>query len=191
MRQKLRFRMNHQLRPKPAARSRGRRGHGASLSLAFGLLLVLAGGLGLRLPHRADIRSNETPQMVRLPLLLRLYRMPVSDVAIVSVQPGQADEYVTLENRGQRSQDVTGWKIQSYRGSDCGPADQWYTFPNFYVLASGASVRVHSGPEAEENPPTDLFWTFSRMWNDQGDVGVLYNARDEEISRYCYGRCCE
>ena len=87
---------------------------------------------------------------------------------------------------------MTDWKIQSYAntGGVCLPASQWYTFPIGYVLNVGRSVSVHAGTGALDAPPDDLKWTGSFVWNDQGDVGVLYDASGGAVDSYCYGECC-
>ncbi|MFW6116547.1 MAG: lamin tail domain-containing protein, partial [bacterium] len=80
---------------------------------------------------------------------------------------------------------------QSYanKGGYCEPTDQWYTFPSGYVLQAGASVRVHSGPDAIHNPPSDLKWTGAYIWHNDGDVGVLRDSKGVEVDRYGYGQC--
>lgn len=90
------------------------------------------------------------------------------------------DEYVQIHNDGPNVQNMSGWKIHSVTG------DQWYSFPNGYVLAAGADVRVHSGPDAVDNPPTDLRWTGSYIWNNDGDEARLINAEGVEVDRWGY-----
>ena len=88
---------------------------------------------------------------VYLPLVVRNYPpIPESDLHIEALRYDTSDEYVQITNRGAAAQDMTGWRIHSVVG------DQWYDFPAGYTLDAGASVRVHSGPGAYSNPPTDL-----------------------------------
>ncbi len=117
--------------------------------------------------------------------------VPTADVVVGHIQYSGRDEYVRIDNRGTVSQDMTGWFIQSYAlGTPCYPAsNQRFYFPSGYVLPAGASVWVHSGPDSFDNPPTDLRWTSSYIWNNDGDVGVLYNAVGQEVDRYAYGGC--
>lgn len=93
------------------------------------------------------------------------------------------DEYIRIDNIGSGPQTMTGWKIHSVVG------DQWYYFPWGYVLQSGTSVYVHSGPDATDNPPTDLRWTTNYIWNNSGDKAVLYNG-GTFVDDYCYGSGC-
>jgi len=113
-------------------------------------------------------------------------------VVITYIRYETRDEYIRLTNQSTISQDMTDWRIQSYANVDggCEPADQWYTFPAGYVLDAGASVRVHSGPDAYSDPPSDLRWTGRYMWNNDGDKGILHDAAGTVVDTYCYGECC-
>ena len=101
---------------------------------------------------------------------------PHNDVHIADLQPAGKDEWIEVANNGPGDQDLTGWRIESVVGP------QWYNFPGGYVLAAGAHVRIHSGPEAVGNPPHDLKWSGNYVWNDAGDEAKLYdeagNVRD-------------
>jgi hypothetical protein len=58
------------------------------------------------------------------------------------------------------------------------------------VLGAGASVRVHSGPDAFEDPPGDLFWSTAYLWNNEGDEAVLYDEGNGVVDRACYLNGC-
>jgi len=90
------------------------------------------------------------------------------------------DEYVRIRNYGPSAQTMTGWKIHSVVGN------QWYPVPYGYVLTAGDDVRVHSGPDAEDDPPTDLKWTTRYIWNNDGDEARLIDAQGREVDRYGY-----
>jgi len=89
-----------------------------------------------------------------------------------------SDEVATIENTGDSAVDLSGWKLVSVTG------DQVFQFPSGYVLQPGATVRIHSGPDAVSNPPTDLEWTGRYIWNNDGDPGKLYNGQGELVSEY-------
>jgi hypothetical protein len=116
---------------------------------------------------------------------------PVSDVVIGYIRKDTRNEYIRIVNQGTADQNMTGWDVQSYANHDgqCDPTNQWYHFPSGYVLEAGASVRVHSGPDATHNPPSDLRWTTAYIWHNDGDVGILYDSTGEEVDRYAYGEC--
>ena len=118
--------------------------------------------------------------------------MPTSNVIIGYIKYSGSDEYIRIDNQGTASQTMTGWKIQSYanRDGDCDPTNQWFTFPGGYVLNYGSSVRVHSGPDAYSNPPSDLKWTGGYIWHNDGDKAILYNAASTVVDTYCYKECC-
>lgn len=111
-------------------------------------------------------------------------------VVIAMISFSGDDEYVTVTNRGMAAQDLSGWSIQSYSGNTCQPVpEQVFTFPSGYILAAGASVRVHSGPAAAENPPSDLLWTRGAIWHNDGDRGDLHAPDGQVVSSYAYGQC--
>lgn len=105
---------------------------------------------------------------------------PHATLYIEALQYETTDEYVQITNRGDASQEMTGWRIHSVTG------DQWYDFPAAYTLAAGASVRVHSGPDAFSNPPVDLLWALVHIWRNEGDKAILYDNSGTEIDSFCY-----
>jgi hypothetical protein len=105
-----------------------------------------------------------------------------------------SDETISIKNEGSAAQDMTGWEIQSYANQNgyCEPADQWYAFPDGYILGPQASVQVNSGRDAVDDPPDELKWTGAYIWHNDGDVGVLYDSAGERIDCSAYGECiCE
>ena len=77
---------------------------------------------------------------------------------------------------------MTGWRIWSVRG------DQTYPFPGGYILEAGASVYVHSGREARDEPPTHLWWTARHVWNNEGDEAWLLDPQGNKIDDDWYGQ---
>jgi cardiolipin synthase len=106
------------------------------------------------------------------------------DLYIQTLRYDTSDEYVQIANRGGAGQLMTGWKVHSVVG------EQWYTFPDGYVLGSSASVSVHSGTGAFDNPPADLLWTTMYIWNNAGDKAILYDASMQAVDTLCYGTGC-
>jgi hypothetical protein len=109
---------------------------------------------------------------------------PTADLYIHSLVYDQSDERVEIRNRGNGAQDMTNWRIHSVVG------DQWYDFPSGYTLGAGQSVRVHSGPDALDNPPSDLLWGYAYIWRNEGDKAVLYDDLGQEVDSSCYGNGC-
>lgn len=116
--------------------------------------------------------------------------MPAAQLRIGTIQYSGTNEYIRIDNVGSAPQIMTGWSIQSYRNSDCQPdSTQRYTFPSGYFLAAGANVRVHSGPDATNNPPGSLRWTTNYIWHNDGDRGDLRNGSGQVVSTWAYGSC--
>jgi len=138
-------------------------------------------------PATPTLTPTATPTLTPTPT-----ETPTGNLVITYIRYETRDEYIQITNQGTASQDMTNWKIQSYANIDggCQPTDQWYTFPAGYILDAGASVRVHSGPDAIHDPPGDLKWTTRYIWNNDGDKAVLYDAVGNVVDSYCYGECC-
>lgn len=133
--------------------------------------------------HHWPVVPTATPTTTRIPTRTPTPTVTPSggnDLRITHLQYSGRDEYVEITNNGPGSQDMTNWKIHSVQG------DQWYTFPAGYVLAAGSWVRVHSGPDALDSPPSDLKWTGAYIWNNSGDEARLINAQGEEVDRFSY-----
>ncbi|MBM4431718.1 MAG: hypothetical protein FJ026_15445 [Chloroflexi bacterium] len=118
-------------------------------------------------PTQSPIPTETMPAEARLRITCLAYWGP--------------DEQVCIGNTGGRAQKMTGWKLQSVQGN------QWFSFPQEFVLEPGATVRIHSGPNAPpSNLPTDLYWTGAYIWNNDGDEARLFDASGQEIDRCKY-----
>lgn len=84
------------------------------------------------------------------------------------------DEYVRVDNVGGSSVNLAGWKIYSVVGS------QTFTFSS-YQLAAGASVYVHSGPDAPPTSGNHIRWTTSYIWNNDDDTAQLKNPSGQVV----------
>lgn len=111
-------------------------------------------------------------------------------LVITDLQYAGDDEVVTVTNQGAASQPLAGWRLQSYGGSPCRLIpEQVFVFPADLTLAAGARVRIHSGPQAVQQPPTDLKWTEDNMWSNSGDRADLVSANGELMTSLAYGSC--
>lgn len=52
------------------------------------------------------------------------------------------------------------------------------------MLNEGASVKITSGLNAENQLPTHLKWTEGYIWSNDGDIAELYNSEGEKVSEY-------
>ena len=91
------------------------------------------------------------------------------------------DEVLTIKNIGSEDADLTDWQIVSVNRAT-GEIERTFTFPSGYILPAGGSVDIHSGPQARENPPSDLLWTHELVWGDKEGKGQLLDSRGNERS---------
>jgi hypothetical protein len=101
-------------------------------------------------------------------------------VKIAKVYNDALRECVTIVNRGTLAQPMGGWALASLRG------ERFYVFPDDLILRPGMMVIIHSGQGALDNPHRDLLWTREQIWNNRGDVAVLFDANGLEIDRCTY-----
>lgn len=85
-------------------------------------------------------------------------------------------EYVCFRNHDPHPVDMTGWQVQD-------EARHTYVFPRF-VLASGATVRLFSGPGS--NTATELHWARGLVWNNGHDTVFLYDVFGRLVDAYVY-----
>ena len=151
---------------------------------AFGLLAALAAVALLPSSPPAGAQGPAAaPRAHYLPWVARHYQRwtAISALRITALVSWGDDEYVLIVNLGPKDQAMTGWWLHSVVG------DEWYRFPDGYLLAVGGSVRVHSGPAAPHNPPGDLRWTGDRIWSDDADEARLYDPEWRLVDSYGYG----
>ncbi|WP_256546868.1 lamin tail domain-containing protein [Halobellus inordinatus] len=87
-------------------------------------------------------------------------------------------EYVTIENMGSSSLDLTGWELAD-------AADHTYTIPEGTVLDAGAQITVHTG--SGTNTETDLYWgQSSPVWNNNGDTVILRDDTGATVIKETY-----
>jgi len=55
--------------------------------------------------------------------------------------------------------------------------NQVFTFPEGFRLGKGKTVTITSGPKAYEDSPSVLKWTFSTIWNNDGDPAELLDDK--------------
>lgn len=102
-------------------------------------------------------------------------------ITIAELQAEGPEEYVTIKNTGTVAQPLTNWVLASLRG------ETFYEMPDGLILHPNSRVRIHSGPAAESNPPTDFVWTRESVWNDKGDTAVLFDTNGHEVARLSHG----
>ena len=103
-------------------------------------------------------------------------------IKIIQVYNHGLRENVTLANAGTMPQPLGGWALVSLRGG------RVYPFPDNLILLPEMQVEIHSGQDALGKPPLHLFWTDDQVWNNHGDVAVLFDPDGTEVDRYTYGQ---
>lgn len=146
---------------------------------AFNYMPYLSRGATIVPPTITPTPSNTplpsvTPQLTNTPNAQRTTATPgdASDpiVEITSLQCEGRDEFIRIRNNLGNDLSMSGWSILSVEGP------QTFQFPA-YTLNPGASVTIHSGPDAPASGGDSLRWTTGFIWNNAGDEAQLMNPQ--------------
>lgn len=107
---------------------------------------------------------------------------PGADVVITKVESGGLAESVTITNRGQLDQPLTGWALASLHGVEV------YPFPEGTVLPAGGQLTVLSGEAAPAPGGRELLWERANTLNNRSDTVLLFDSQGQEVSRFTYPR---
>ena len=87
------------------------------------------------------------------------------------------DEYIVIENKGNKSVDLTGWTVYD-------EAHHRYLFPNI-ILEAGATVTLRTC--LGKNTQSELFWgSRSPIWNNNGDTIFIRDSQGQLVLSYIY-----
>jgi hypothetical protein len=89
-------------------------------------------------------------------------------------------EAVVIANDGHVDQPLTGWALASLQGIKV------FRFEDGLVLLPGARITVTSGEGVAHKPPALFGWTEENVWNNRGDVALLFDYEGEEVARFAY-----
>jgi len=124
--------------------------------------------------------SKQTAQIVRVGQLEGV------KLIIKKIHNDGLQESVSIRNQGTVAQPMSGWILASIRGQ------LFYPFPDNLIFLPGMTVVVHSGRQIQDQDRSikiaqvDLFWTNEQVWNNRGDMAILFDADGIEIDRYVY-----
>jgi hypothetical protein len=124
--------------------------------------------------------SKQTVQNVRAGQLEGVH------LIIKKIHNDGLQESVSIQNQGTVAQPMSGWMLASLRGQ------LFYTFPDHLIFLPGMTVIVHSGQQRLGNvrgskfAQVNLFWTNEQVWNNRGDMAILFDTDGNEIDRYAY-----
>lgn len=96
------------------------------------------------------------------------------EVEIAFINFNDNPEYIKIKNNGDESVNLVGWKI-----TDEGEKHV-YVFGNV-ELKPGYTIYLYSGPKASKN-----VWTRAYIWNNDGDIGFLYDSNGKLVDKYEY-----
>lgn len=88
------------------------------------------------------------------------------------------DEYITVENTGSETLDLSGWTVTDTAGHT-------YTVPSGVTLAPGESITLHTGSGADTQ--TDLYWDRNgAVWNNGGDTVTVTTESGTTAAQRAY-----
>jgi hypothetical protein len=105
-------------------------------------------------------------------------KITITSASFVAPSPEKENldgEWVEVANQGDADENLAGWALSDEQ-------NHTYTFPDF-VLAAGASVKIHTGSGSDTDK--DLYWSrTSSVWNNSGDLATLLDAAGNVVARY-------
>jgi len=121
--------------------------------------------------------SKRTSQIVRAG------QLKGAKLKIKAVKNDGLQESATIINRGTVVQPMSGWVLASLRGQ------AFYPFPDDLMFEPGMIVKVQSGlqePNDKRGVWLNLLWTVEQVWNNRGDIAILFDANGLEVDRHSY-----
>ncbi|NMG07144.1 hypothetical protein DP117_09720 [Brasilonema sp. UFV-L1] len=133
-----------------------------------GLVLCLTTLLGLATSADAGVSAGQQAVVIRDIFYKGL------------VKQTESDEYVEITNQGSAIVDVSGWRLHGEN------TPQNFYFPKGTLLRPGKSLRVYTN---EIHPETGglSFGVKRAIWNNKGNVGLLYDAKGNLVDSFSYG----
>ena len=126
--------------------------------------------------------SKQISQIVRIGQLMG------AKLNIKTVNNDGMQEYAAIINRGTVAQPMSGWVLASLRGQ------AFYPFPDDLIFQPGMVVKVQSGQQEPKKTTNErgvwenlfLLWTVEQVWNNRGDIAILFDANGLEVDRHSY-----
>jgi micrococcal nuclease len=88
------------------------------------------------------------------------------------------EEYITVENTGSATLDLSGWTVTDAVGHT-------YTVPSGVTLAPGETITLHTGTGTDTE--ADLYWDRSgAVWNNGGDTVTVTTERGTTAAQRAY-----
>lgn len=118
--------------------------------------------------------------------IVRIGQLKGAKLKIKAVKNDGLQEYAAIINRGTVAQPMSGWVLASLRGQT------FYPFPDDLMFEPGMIVKVQSGQQEPKKTNNklgvwaDLLWTVEQVWNNRGDIAILFDANGLEVDRHSY-----
>ncbi len=103
----------------------------------------------------------------------------ITDIFYDGQGRNEPDEYVEITNTGTQPVDITDWELEDTTGQT---EYRWES----YAMQPGEAIRVYTN-KTDLAPGEFSFLSGRAIWNNSGDVAVLYDADKQLVSRYAYG----
>ena len=143
----------------------------------FALVILCVAILGSAVA--GPVRSEAQPVFVPMVINRPEPTLAPPAISITDLHYTGRDEWVQVTNTADQAVSIEGYRLQSVEG------DQWYDLPDLF-MPPGTSLRIHSGPDAIDNPPSDVLWTTQYIWNNDGDEARLYDEEGVLIDQWIY-----
>jgi hypothetical protein len=115
--------------------------------------------------------------------IVRIGQLEGAKLKIKAVKNDGLREHAAIINRGTVAQPMSGWVLASLRGLT------FYPFPDDFKFEPGMIVKVQSGqqePNDKQGVWANLLWTVEQVWNNRGDIAILFDANGLEVDRHFY-----
>jgi hypothetical protein len=118
--------------------------------------------------------------------IVRIGQLKGAKLKIKAVKNDGLQEYAAIINRGTVVQPMSGWVLASLRGQT------FYPFPDDLMFKPGMIIKVQSGQQEpkeinnKQGAWVNLLWTVEQVWNNRGDIAILFDANGLEVDRHSY-----
>ncbi len=91
----------------------------------------------------------------------------------------EADEFVELQNYGASWVDLSNWQLSAGK-------NQKFTFPEGSAIKPYSAIRIYTN-HIDKTTGGFSFNSKSAVWNNQGDIGTLFDYLGGKVCEYRYG----
>lgn len=133
-----------------------------------------------------DIRCVFQDELLELEAAARLSGLGIwrsgtsaDGVVITMIHNEGTREYLELTNRSSRAADLSGWYVRDESGAVL-------TLPRGARLEPHGVLRIHSGADGTDAPPSSYYLSQRQIWNNSGDTAELFDRSGALVDEYAY-----